>query len=333
MAAQRKELKGSPLGICSARYNRILWQNPHNPTMKTILPSRTSILVTAIAMVLASPLSAQQEAKTGTELLRESSASLSIESSFQAEFKHHIELLDRSMVGTGVYRQANHRGRRKYRLDITLRVGDESSSVIQSTNGRFLWLVRDYPGQRNRSRLDLREVRQAEGARTASGSGGVGEATRANSFDGMNVCGIEGLPGTLSGIAAGFDLEAPRTTAIGAEQAWLIEGRIKPAYLERLAPGQLNKSNGVGRVPSHIPTHVAVILSRSDAWPLFPFRIEYRRAQDNLFEPVSKTTPLVSMEFSNVIRSPQFDPSAFEFPAGEENERDITSDFVERFAK
>ena len=91
MAAQRKELKGSPLGICSARYNRILWQNPHNPTMKTILPSRTSILVTAIAMVLASPLSAQQEAKTGTELLRESSASLSIESWFQAEFKHHIE--------------------------------------------------------------------------------------------------------------------------------------------------------------------------------------------------------------------------------------------------
>ncbi len=311
--------------------------------MKSILPSPIAILEIAIALSLACPLSAQQPPQSGSGLLLASAGALADEPSFQAEFKHQVELLERSMVGTGVYRQASQGGRRKYRFDMMLRVGEESSSVIQLSNGRFQWMVRDYPGQRNQTRLDLREVRQAiAAAATAAGRGdsetepdgtGAGGPSTEIKFGGMNLSGLEGLPGTISAIAAAFDLETPRATAIGVDQAWLIEGRIKRAYLDRLAPGQLNGSLEVGRVPSHIPTHVVVILSRAAAWPLFPFRIEYRRANGDLSEPVSKTTPLVSMEFSNVIRRTQFDPSTFEFPAREGKERDITSKFIKRYAR
>ncbi len=255
------------------------------------------------------------------ELLAQAAVTLAREPSFQADFRNRIKLLNREMVGKGTYRQVVDEGRRKYRLDITLRVGDESSSLRQACNARFLWTQRNFPGQRNFTRLDLLEVRKAGLMERAGGPPSP-------------LMALGGMPAMLEGLAQRFQFEAPEETVVSDQKAWVLKGSWRVEQLRRLLP-EVGESGPieVKRIPDQMPTNVVVVLSRSQAWPLFPQLVEYRRAAESLNDQAEQAEPMVTMEFVNVVKGVRFQGREFEFPAGDEDEHDITSDFIARYAR
>lgn len=268
---------------------------------------------------------ASQSPPGSETLLHRAAASLAAENSFQAEFRHRVQALEHAMVGKGVYRQRRTpNGVVQFRLELRLRVGDESSSIEQASNGRFLWIRRNFPGQRNFTRLDLREIRQSGVLER------VGEGP-------SPVMSLGGLPAMLEGLSERFDFEPPRAATIGGQPAWVLEGAWKPEHLSRLQPGFPGPSGQleVARLAAHLPTHVVVVLSRMPAWPLFPQLIEYRRAIARADEAAEQAAPMVSMEFFNVLRGVNFPAREFEFPAveGQGEERDETTQFIQRYRK
>lgn len=300
--------------------------------MKTSLPrphdAKTGLLTVVAALLLGLFAPGEAPAQTRPEaadLLRQSAASLATEPSFQAEFRQRVQLLERTMVGKGVYRQATHRNLRKYQLKVTLRVDDESSSLLQVSNGRFLWIRRDYPGRREIERMDLSEIRTAVRAHAEASE----QPSAAGQGDGIPWIGLEGLPSTLAGLADRFTFAPLKETTIGDEPAWLLEGRWRPEVLKRLAPNFSPDDRHLNRLPPHLPTHLQLVLSRSPQWPLFPYRIEYRRAQETYQDSLASTKAIVTMEFSNVLRQAPFDAQQFEFPP-DATERDVTSEVIER---
>ncbi|MDP6442306.1 MAG: hypothetical protein QGG36_31510 [Pirellulaceae bacterium] len=254
---------------------------------------------------------------TGQELVQQAVAKLRSERSFEAKVRQRVQLFDRQIIGAGRYLQQSNGRRWNTRMELKLQIGDEAASVLQVSDGRSLWIRRDYPGQRNLARVNLEAVRRA-----------VGQAGLEPAVGGVGVVPMGGVPDLLAGLEQRFDFGAPRPLAIRDTPVWHIEGRWRPTALARLLPAH-ERAIRAGRfdlaeLPPQIPSGVQVVLSRSDLWPLFPYRIQFDRATD---EGVS---PLVTMEFFEVRRDVQIEPGSFQYPADEGELIDITDKVIRR---
>ncbi len=145
--------------------------------------------------------------------------------------------------------------------------------------------------------------------------------------------GIGGLPDLLVGLPERFEFTEPKQSDVSDQPAWILTGRWRADKHQDIVPGGAVSPNlEVRKLPKQIPTHIVIVLSRSQAWPLFPHLIEYRRAAEKLSDPADTAKPMVSMEFFNVVKGVRFNTPESKFTAGDEDEHDITSQFIERLA-
>lgn len=271
-------------------------------------------------MILAShaPLSAQSPAATGQgsaatdgqELARQAIDIVDRQRSISAQMRHRITMFGQQLVGTGLYQQLGQGEQRMLRLDMKVNVAEQTTSMQQVCDGRFLWVRRDLAAGSSVGRVDLRRVRDAvAGSSAATGS--------------MNAAAewmlLGGLPQLIGRLERNFQFAPPRDGVLENTPVIVLEGQWKPQQLALLLPQHKDKL-AAGRqvnlalLPPQLPAHVRLVLRRDDH---FPVRIDYLRvgeaAEPDAPPPLE---PIMTMELYDVRLGKEIDPFVFDYKPG-----------------
>ena len=320
------------------------------------------LLTTAVlAETPAEPPSAQQ-------LVNQAAQNIARQPSVEAKLRQRVELFGKFLVGYGSYRQLtiDHRDHRQmFRLEMKLQVADRLTSLLVVSNGTTLWIRRDYGDKQNLAYVNLGRIRELalqpapgspETGRPETGTPETGRPETGRPENGGREIGPEigglptqwlamgGLHQLLHGLSASFDFSQPVAAQIGDQPVWQLTGRWKPRMLAQLLPGtptELAPGDPVGlvdlgKLPQHLPTMVVLALGRDDQFPLFPYRIEYRRL--NGAQRPGSAGPargpasyraVATMELFEV-RHYVVEPRDFDFQPGDQQVEDRTDVFLRR---
>ncbi len=217
-----------------------------------------------------------------------------------AKVRQTVNVLGHEMRGAGDYWQMPQAAEGAVvtvlsRMELRLQIHDRTATWKQICDGKYLWTETKVPDEeKSLTRPDgepgystrLDRVDLAEAAQAQVPSRGENRALAG---------ALSGLPQLLRTLAGTFDFSPPQSIRIGDVNAWLLEGRWKPAVLGDLVPEQRPATAlgeiDLGLLPPRIPDRVKVYLgqNRSGPWvgdlasrrvpppDLFPFRIEYSR--------------------------------------------------------
>jgi hypothetical protein len=158
---------------------------------------------------------------------------------------------------------------------------------------------------------------------------------------------LGGLSRLMTALESNFDFGAPKADELKFTAAdgksverlpiWIVEGRWKTSRLKELTSETADAS---GKLPEQLPDRVEVVLGRTEAvLPLFPYRITYTRTgeskpsagQGSAGGPPPRKELLV-LEFFNVFRKGDIDPSLFEYNPGDQVVQDLTTAYVQRYS-
>lgn len=259
-----------------------------------------------------------------SKLLIDAVTTLEACKSISAKIVHEVYLFDKHLVGSGSYWGQRRGGDHRMRMELKVRLGRQTSSLVQVCDGSFLWTRKKLPNEDKLTRLDV--------ARAKAGLKRAKELGRPASM-GM-LPGIGGLPRLFRGLHGTFDFTAVELGTWGStkQPVWKIEGQWKPHVLLQILPAQKatiesGQPPDLSKLPPHLPDRVVVfLLARKD---LFPFRVEYRRTlpegpdSDRL---TSRT--LVAMELSDIDINLPLDPNHFIYNPGQLDFTDATPSFL-----
>jgi len=252
--------------------------------------------------------------------------------SLAARVRQRIELFEQPLSGAGIYQQWG-RGQepRRVRLELKLQVAGQTASLQQIGDGRFLWDRRDILGQVSLSRIDLRKVRQAmEEERAGQAPEGLG-----------SWLALGGLSQLLSGIDENFEFTSAEPALLGKLPVWVLIGTWREEALDQFFPAAADApptaSQTPIRLPAHWPNRVLVVLGADANIPLFPYRVEYQRAQgvaggageSGAGERVKFGT-LATLELFEVQPGADLDPETFRYDPGNQEVVDETQAFLRR---
>lgn len=259
----------------------------------------------------AAPLLADSPLETaGNEYLFNSLVSLERRRSVYAEAAQTGFIEGRLVESTGHYVQSGHGKNRRFHLRLEGRVTDHPVRLDQVSDGRFLWTDQAW-GDVNQLdlrqvwRIDLRRLRKSL-ANTAASPMRPGEAST-DAADPRLWSGLGGAPMLLESLRANFDFALPRQMWLRKQPVYAMVGFWKDELRKDLLVSPKDKTN-VNSLPSRMPHHVLVVIGAAD---LFPYRVEYRGADD----PLSSATlspdarygesarPLLKLDFMR----PKFD--------------------------
>ena len=97
------------------------------------------------------------EPTAGDQLLLQARTQLERRASVTARLRHQVSLDGRQLFGVGGYWQQGSGEDLRMRLE--LQIANQETSLLQVSNGRFLWTDQRLPAGRSITRLDLRKVR------------------------------------------------------------------------------------------------------------------------------------------------------------------------------
>ena len=259
----------------------------------------------------------------GESLVGEAARQLLLQPSLEAKIRQRVNLFGQRLVGAGVYRQLMDGQELRLKLELKLQTAGQITSVQQISDGRFLYIRRDWPGRETLSRIDLQRVRKA-----------LSESPDRPPNGALPGLELGGLPKLLQSLENDFQFSDPRPETIGPLPVWVLEGRWKTEKLVRLLPDQradilAGKPPRLAELPAHLPNSVVVVLGRDQSIPLFPYRIAYRRqspangaAGDEVGggKPESSGAPrsIVTIELFEVRSRIALDPLQFNYQAGEQ---------------
>lgn len=246
-------------------------------------------------------------------LIREAVQQLERHTSIAADIRHEIDLFGQRLSGSGAYWEHRMAGDPRTRLELKIRVGDATSSLLQVCDGTHLWTYRKLLDEPTLSQVDV--ALAADRLRRA--------ATAPGRSHGATLPGLGGLSRILRGLEGAFEFTSPEQGHWGKEKrpVWRLVGRWKRSWLSRLLPGADEKTPvDLSRLPEHLPDHVVVLLGQSD---LFPYRIEYRRQSG------SDSRPLVTMQWYDVQLNAPVDPNRFIYHPGDLKPVDRTQEFLD----
>jgi hypothetical protein len=242
-----------------------------------------------------------------------------------AQVRHEVDLFGKHLFGGGSYLEQRQGPDHLIRLELTLQLGAQTSSLVQVCDGRFLWTRCNLLGEVQLSRIDVARARR--GLEQMENLGGKKK---------MEILpGLGGLPRLLRGLYASFDFSSVEAAHWGEQKqtVWRLRGRWKPDQLVKLLPDQQKAMQegeppDLSKLPPHLPDQVVLLLGQGD---LFPHRIEYRRAAGKRIsgpaDPAGRL--IVAMDlFQVVINSPQ-DPNRFFYNPGNLECSDRTDEFLE----
>jgi hypothetical protein len=291
--------------------------------MKSRLPKLNSVLTSLVLAMLPCSGLAQPTPATGRTLIREAADSLAQQRSLEARIRQRVAVFGQYLVGSGTYRQLIIGQRKRLRLELTLQVADQITSVLQVSNGTTLWERRSIGAEQTMTYVNLRSVRQALGEER-----GVTPQPRWIAFGGLDFL--------LRGLDEAFEFAPPVPQTMGDVPVWEIRGQWKHDKL-RDWMGQGGGSEApidLSQLADHIPHSVVVTLGRDDLLPLFPYRVEFRRwlggptTPNPTLDPASEE-PLATIELFEV-RHYEVDPRHFEFPLNEQEIDDQTEAYLTR---
>jgi len=223
-------------------------------------------------------------------------------------------LFGQEPIGSGVYQQQLYQNKLLFRMELTLQVGDQPSSLVhvcdEDRGQSYLWMYRKLPDQdATISRIDVERVIGA-----LEETGNIRITREVGQWPGLG-----GLPKLLRGLHASFDFASLEATRLpGRFPVWKMRGRWKPDKLALLLPEQretiaAGKPADLSRLPDHLPHYVLLFLGKRD---LFPRRVEYRRrdATGEHGEKVPQDRPLVTLELFELNLADPIPATRFKFP-------------------
>ncbi len=237
-----------------------------------------------------------------------------------ARIRQRVDLFGQQLVGTGSYHQLGLPPVQMLRLDLRIDVGQDSTSVLQVCDGRFLWRRLDLDGAPQLSRVDLRQVADA-----------FGESSEpSNPTHGWMELG--GLSKLLSGVEQRFEFSKAQKSVLADQSSelpvWQLRGTWKPELLLKLLPSQATAIRGgasadLSELPAELPHSVQLLLGQDD---LFPYRIDFLRQDTETGEQIAiMTLELFDVEIGGVV-----DPRPFTYKPGDQEVTDRTQEFINK---
>jgi hypothetical protein len=290
------------------------------------------ILLLALAGLAASNAAAEapfdtappNPAAKADTLLRQAVRNIEAHQSISAKLRHETDLFDKHLVGSGTYREVRSDDVRKMRLELRTQLGEQTSSLVQVCDGKYLWIHSNLPSEAKLGRVDVAKATQAlEKADTD----GVLARPRA-------LPSLGGLARLVRGIDAAFEFSAVESGQWGKDKqpVWRLQGQWRRAQLVKLLPNQKETIEGgespdLSKLPEQIPDQVVLLLQQED---LFPCRVEYRRTlPEKTIVPGSPASrALVTMDLFEIHIDGRIDPSYFNYSPGDIKSTDQTAAFI-----
>lgn len=255
------------------------------------------------------------------EIVKDAVRALESQNSVSAKISQEINLFGKKLIGSGGYLEQQMGDIRLMWLSLTIQLGDDCSSLLQVCDGRFLWTrTKSFDSEQLR-RIDVISATKAlEKAKRMPPQGSAGIL---HSLGGL--CKLmQRLHDTFV-----FTSVQPGLLKMQSGQlpVWQLRGRWKPGYVAKVLPEQKEtiesgKPADLSKLPRHLPDHVLLTLGQVD---LFPYRIEYRRADGK-----GGTKPLVTIHLSHVTTNVPIDPNRFQYNPGDMKFEDETDLFLRR---
>ncbi len=247
--------------------------------------------------------------------------------SIQAKVRVDVEVFDQQLLGRGVYLQQGYDRQRMIRLELEMQAYKQASSLLQVSDGRFLWTERQVAKQREVDRLDLRRLRQAWQEQA------VWPAS--DPLAGLKIGGIGQL---LAGLNENFRFGNLVASEIDGVPVLRTIGRWRRDKLLafRAASGSEEEERNPDRpweyLPEQLPHEVHLTLGRDD---LFPYDIDFRQQRLRTGagqggEPRRFAETMVRLRLYEVVFGAPLDPRQFVYTPGKSLMVDKTDDYLKR---
>jgi hypothetical protein len=302
-------------------------------------PGTLSPAPSAAPPVAVAPSQDQGPHTVGDRLVMQAVMQLERRESVAARLRHRVNLGDDELYGVGSYWQQGRGDSLRVRLE--LQIAGEESSILQVSNGRFLWTDVRLPIGRNVTRIDLRQLRSDPLLSAGNDAILPGHASW-SPLQPELAASTGGLPTLLASLVNNFTFQAPQamrltfsppivpeTTSV---PVFAVAGRWKP---ERLA-ALLGKKDGSpanpeAKLPPRLPQEVLLLVGQAD---LFPYRVEYRRdvsaASGGTVSYQLSSSPMVVLELSDVTFDASIAASQFDYAPGDTEWNDRTAERLDR---
>lgn len=279
--------------------------------------------------------------------------------SVTARLQHRAFIDGLELEGRGEYLQQGRGTHRHVRWLLESQHDGVRASLLQSTNGRFLWTDRHIATGRLIERVDLWQVRRMSKLRSGDASSTT-ENTPAP-FLPQLTSSFGGLPMLLESLRTHFEFTAPGTFRapehlhLGSQPVIGLIGRWRPESLASIVAdvsdlpaskitsetlrAKLERQLVTRDLPTRLPLNVLVLLGQND---LFPYLIEYRAGDDQLADadvPVEalfqlSREPLARLEFYDVVFDRDISTVEFIYsPPDEPDWYDRTDQYVDRIER
>jgi hypothetical protein len=317
-------------------------------------PYNTPAAVPPAAMAAAAAAAATPS--IGDQLLSHAAARLERRASVTARMRHQAFINGKQLYGIGNYWQQGAADELRVRLELEL--AGQDTSLLQVSNGYYLWLERNLPTGRVVTTVNLRELR-ADPSLSAANLDAPEPGTATWSQSEM-IAFTGGLPAMLASLETNFSFMPPQAMRLAAQTSvpnsasipvFAVVGHWRPEKLAALVSkseevkvdsGDSARSGSplstlhsqLASLPSRFPQEVLLLVGQGD---LFPYRIEYRRLEtppessDGLPIPYQlSANPMVVIEFIDVAFDTPIAAGQFEYSPGEAEFSDQTAEIIER---
>ncbi len=238
--------------------------------------------------------------------------------SVAAAINLEINLLGYDLIGSGMYLEQDPAHGHHVRLELNVHRGDQTFTLLQVCDGRYLWNYRDRGVGPEVSRINLEKISQAR------------EERNRQPF----------WPDDLTGMATYLrrlrnafdfgpveDFRSPQGLSL-----WRIRGRWKPDSLTAMLPEQkkaIEQGSPVdlSKLPAYAPDEVVLCLRQND---LFPCTLEYCRTSADQ-EGHKKTAVITAMWLSNIKVNIPIEPVCFHYSPGDLKPMDQTQWYMQKY--
>jgi hypothetical protein len=258
------------------------------------------------------------DASSGQELVAAAARQAFALPSLQAKVRMKLASQGRQIVASGDYLQVGSGAEKLLKLNLKVPIGNKFGSLQQIRGQHYLWMIRDLPPDDPKlERVTLRNARIAIARREAAGTSPPGE-------DWMLLGGLSRL---LVSLDSNFDFGTPRPAMLGEVPVLLVRGTWKAESLAHLM-GRKPPAD----LPPQLPQEVELTLGAPDqAYPLFPYRIEYVRRDAAAEQGRGGTrAALTLIEFFEVRQASDVDRGQFEFNSEERDFDDVTMAYLRK---
>jgi hypothetical protein len=257
-------------------------------TQRSLTFATIGCAITACAALWGPALVLGQPAeRTAVGELQRARALLGQQTSIVAQLVETVTMFDRTVKADGRYIQTNDR---RIRLELKLRVGNTTGSLLEVCDGEILWVRQDIGKDPYITRRNVKQILEA-----AERTGAIPQNVLVADL------GLGGLPSLLASIERSFDFDGLKDDTLRDRPVVTVQGHWNEAMNINLRGSSSNNP-----FPAYIPDIVRVTVDRETG---FPHRIMYlKKVPDR-----DTLKPMLTLDFLDVKLGQPIDPSEFTF--------------------